>query len=183
MQVDYEYMGQCLTDVGVDVGASGAHGLLCGLICGGETTPQQRLLAEWFSSEPADDPAVTACKDAVDELVRAVNASVDGADFGFPLLLPDEDAPLTQRAVAVRDWCEGFLYGVGLVGSAGEAGLPAQSKETLQDLAEVSRMDVDGITGDEEDEVALTEVTEFIWVAAMLVHDAMAHSRREKTEQ
>ncbi len=183
MQVDYEYMGQCLTDVGVDAGASGAHGLLCGLICGGEAMPQQRLLAEWFSSEPMDDPAVVACRDAVDELVRAVDASIDGIDFGFPLLLPDEDAPLSQRAVAVRDWCEGFLYGVGLVGAAGDTGLPAQAKEALQDLAQISQMDVDGIAGDEVEEEALTEVTEFIWVAAMLVYDELAHERQEKSEQ
>lgn len=183
MQVDYEYIGQCLTDASVDIGASGAHGLLCGLICGGESMPRKRLLGEWFPAESSEDPAVAACKVAVDELVRAVNASVDGADFGFPLLLPDEDAPLVQRSVAVRDWCEGFLYGVGLVETAGEGGLPGQAKEALQDLAEVSRMDVDGITGDEEEEEALTEVTEFIWVAAMLVHDELAHRQQEKSEQ
>ncbi len=182
MQVDYEYMGQCLTDVGVDSGASGAHGLLCGLMCGGEMIPQQRLMQEWFPGGVGDDPAIGACRAAVDELVQAVNASIDGADFGFPLLLPDEDTPLPQRAAAVRDWCEGFLYGVGLAETGAADGLPPQAKEALQDLSEISRMDVDGIQGDEEEEVALTEVTEFIWVAAMLVHDELAQ-RQEKSEQ
>jgi|SaaInl7_135m_RNA_FD_contig_21_1971172_length_569_multi_4_in_0_out_0_1 uncharacterized protein len=177
MQVDYEYMGQCLADVGVDSGASGAHGLLCGLMCAGEVSPQQRLMQEWFSGGATDDPAIVACRAAVDEMVLAVNACVDGADIGFPLLLPHEDAPLQQRAAAVSDWCEGFLYGVGLVGGTATSGLPPQAKEALQDLAEISRMDVDGIQGEEEEEVALTEVTEFIWVAAMLVYDEMAHGQ------
>ncbi len=182
MQVDYEYMGQCLTDVGVDAGASGAHGLLCGLICGGEAMPRRRLLAEWFPTEPREDPAVAACKAAIDELVLAVNASVDGADFGFPLLLPDENAPLTQRAVAVRDWCEGFLYGVGLVETTADGAMPDQAKEALKDLAEISRMDVDGINGDEEEEAALMEVAEFIWVAAMLVHAELALGQQERSD-
>jgi len=182
MQVDYEYMGQCLSDVGVDSGTSGAHGLLCGLMCAGELAPQQRLTQEWFPGGAVDDPAINACRAAVDELVQAVNASIDGADFGFPLLLPDEDSPLPQRATAVRDWCEGFLYGVGLAETGTTEGLPQPVKEALQDLAEISRMDVDGIQGDEEDEVALTEVTEFVWVAAMLVHDELA-LRQDKSEQ
>jgi uncharacterized protein YgfB (UPF0149 family) len=34
-------------------------------------------------------------------------------------------------------------------------------------------MDVDAIEGGEEEEAALIEVIEFIWVAAMLVHDEL----------
>ncbi len=179
MQVDYEYMGQCLADVGVDAGASGAHGLLCGLICAGEKDIQRRLSREWFASLPEGDSAVAECRSAVDELILAVHAVIDGKDFGFPLLLPDEDSPLQQRAAAVRDWCEGFLYGVGLVEVKGDDGLPCQVKEALNDLAEISRMDIDGIAGDEEEEAALTEVTEFVWVAAMLVHDELLEAGSE----
>ncbi len=173
MNVDYEYVDQCLTNVGVDAGASGAHGMLCGLICAGEKDIQQRLSKEWFSIQHKGDYAVAECRRALDELTRAVHASIDGVEFGFPVLLPDEDSALKLRAAAVRDWCEGFLYGVGLVEAQREAGLPDRVKEALKDLAEISRMDVDGITEDEGDEVALSEVTEFIWVAAMLIHDEL----------
>ena len=183
MQVDYEYMGQCLADAGVDVGASGAHGLLCGLICAGETDTWQQLSGEWFPVERAGDPAVDACKSAVNELVLAIHACIDGVDFGFPVLLPDDDAPLQHRVIAVRDWCEGFLYGIGLAAATNKNGLPDQIKETLNDLTEISRMDVDGVSGDEVEEVALAEVTEFIWVAAMLVHDEMALERQERPEE
>jgi uncharacterized protein YgfB (UPF0149 family) len=183
MQVDYEYMGQCLAGAGVDVGASGAHGLLCGLICGGEREVQQRLANEWFTSRIKDDPAVDECQLAIDELVQGVNSSVEGIDFGFPLLLPDDNNPLQERAVAVRDWCEGFLYGVGLVEFKDKDGLPAQVQEALNDISEISRMDIDGISGDEEEEAALTEVMEFIWVAAMLVHDELVSSVAERNGQ
>ncbi len=173
MQVDHEYMGQCLSDIGIDAGASEAHGLLCGLICAGEKDILQRLAKEWFTNMPKDDSAVAECQRALEELIQVVHSSIDGVDLGFTMLLPDEDSPLRQKATAVRDWCEGFLYGVGLVEIEGEEGLPEQVKESLNDLAEISRMDIDGIAGDEEEEVALTEITEFIWVAAMLVHDEL----------
>jgi len=183
MQVDYDYLGQCLADVEVDIGASGAHGLMCGLICAGEKEIQQQLTKEWFSSLPEGDSAVVECKQALDELVRTVYATIDGVEFVFPLLLPDENSSLQQRAAAVRDWCEGFLYGVGLADTKGEDGLPGQVKEALNDLAEISRMDIDAIAGEEEEEVALTEVTEFIWVAAMLVHDELASVESNGKEQ
>jgi uncharacterized protein len=183
MQVDYEYVGQCLADAGVDSSASGAHGMLSGLICGGETNIRQHLSGEWFSLERQGDPAIDACQTAMDDLAQAIYASIDGEDFGFPLLLPDDDAPLQQRGVAVRDWCDGFLYGVGLVAAASEAGLPGQVKEALNDLAEIGSMDVDDISGDEEEEVALTELTEFLWVAAMLVHEEMALEQQEQSRE
>lgn len=173
MQVDYESMGQYLADAGVDVGASGAHGLLCGLVCAGERDIQQQLSGEWFSARAGDDPAVQECQQAVDKLVQELYSSVEGVDFGFPLLLPDDNDQLQQRAIAVRDWCDGFLYGVGLVKRAGKDGLPGQAQEALNDISEISRMDVDAVEGGEEEEAALTEVVEFIWVAAMLVHDEL----------
>lgn len=173
MRVDYDYFSQCLAEIGADVGASGAHGVVCGLICAGEKEVQQRLSLEWFSERDEGDAAVIECRQGVDELIQAVHASIDGVDLGFPLLLPDEDSPVQQRAVAVRDWCEGFLYGFGLVKFKGEDGLSEPVRESLNDLAEISRMDIDGIVGEEDEEIALTEVTEFIRVAAMLVHDDM----------
>jgi uncharacterized protein len=183
MQVDYEYVGQCLSDAGVDYSASEAHGMLSGLICGGEKSVRRRLSGEWFSVEESGDLAVATCQAAMDDLAQAIYACIDGDDFGFPLLLPYDDAPLQQRAIAVRDWCEGFLYGVGLVTAENETGLPAQVKETLNDLSEISRMEVDDISGDEEEETALTELTEFLWVAAMLLYEEMASEQREKSEE
>ncbi|MEJ2530046.1 MAG: UPF0149 family protein [Gammaproteobacteria bacterium] len=183
MQVDHEYLGQCLADVGVDARASGAHGLLCGLVCAGEKEIQQRLAHEWFSSLPERDSAIEECQRAIDGLTQDIHVSVNGMDFGFPLLLPDDDSPLQQRAAAVRDWCEGFLYGVGLVELKSEDGLPEQVKEALSDLAEISRMDIDSVVGDEEEEEALTEVIEFIWVAVMLVHDELVEAGSEGTEE
>ncbi len=179
MQVDYEYVGQCLADAGVGYSASGAHGMLSGLICGGEKSVQSKLSDEWFSLEDRDDLVVATCQSAMDELAQAIYSCIAGEDFGFPLLLPDEDTPLQQRAIAVRDWCEGFLFGVGLVEAANETGLPSQVREALNDLAEISRMEVDTISGDEEEEAALAELTEFLWVAAMLVHEEMTLEQQE----
>jgi len=183
MQVDHDYLGQSLADVNVDIGASGAHGLMCGLVCAGEKAIQQQFDKEWFAGQPEGDPAVAECKQALDELLRTVYAAIDGVEFVLPLLLPDENSPLQQRAASVRDWCEGFLYGVGLAETKGEDGLPAQVREALNDLAEISRMDIDAIAGEEEEEVALTEVTEFIWVAAMLVHDELVSVESAGKEQ
>lgn len=183
MQVDHDYVAQCLSDARVDCSASGAHGLLSGLICGGETNFREQLSGEWFLSESGEESAVAACRAVIDDLALAIYANIDGEDFGFPLLLPDENAPLQQRAIAVRDWCDGFLYGTGLVAAKSEAGLPDQIKEALNELSEISRMEVEDISGDEEEEVALTELTEFLWVAAMLVYEEMASEQREKSQE
>ena len=44
-----------------------------------------------------------------------------GDEMEFELLLPDDDAPLEQRATALSQWCQGFLYGFGTGGSRASA--------------------------------------------------------------
>ena len=91
--------------------------------------------------------------------------------LGFRPLLPEDGQPLQRRAQALADWCEGFLYGLGISGLDQER-LSGATREALQDLAQIARMKVEGMEVSEREEEALMEVSEFVWVAAMLLfHD------------
>ncbi|MET0094287.1 MAG: UPF0149 family protein, partial [Sedimenticola sp.] len=84
------------------------------------------------------------------------------------------------RARGVSEWCEGFLYGMGVAGVDPEVRLSGETREALNDLIEITRMDVDVLEDDEEDEDALVEVGEFLWVAAMLVHEELVNGPVEE---
>jgi uncharacterized protein YgfB (UPF0149 family) len=178
VEIEYSQLGQELQDAGVESEVSEVQGLICGLFCSGSAQVESRLAAELFPSGAGDDPAVQGCADSLRRVIRDTRLSISGGETGYALLLPSENAPLQQRATALRDWCVGFLFGFGLVGGKPEERLSAEAKEALADLTEITKLDLDEPGDGEEDEAALMEVAEFVWVAATLIHDEIVPTNR-----
>jgi len=151
---------------GLDVALSAAevHGALCGWVAGGGAAGP-----DWLARVLADDalPAVPAGS-ALDRLREASVAQFEDRDFSFELLLPGADASLGERSGALFDWCRGFLGGFGLAAGA-EPPLSEESREALVDIARLAAASAQD-EGDDEDEDALTEIEEFVRVAALLLH-------------
>ncbi len=110
---------------------------------------------------------------ALEQLAAWTQAALDPTSMGFDLLLPPDDWPLHERASAVLDWVRGLLFGLTLGGLSHEQ-LLGQAGEAFDDLIELTRMDLDAISEDEADEEALTEIVEFLRVAAMLIREDRA---------
>lgn len=147
------------------VEASELHGSLCGYLSGGGDTAR----TAWLGRVLADDEAPAVPADSpLDQLYRATSQQLEDPDFGFDLLLPDEDRPLAERGDALIDWCRGFLGGFGLAAGR-EPPLSDESRDALGDLSRMaaSELSYDDPEGDEE---ALSEVAEYVRVAAMLLH-------------
>lgn len=148
----------------LSVTAPELHGSLCGWLAGGGASDNT-----WLAKVLAD-PALPAVAEgsALDDMRLASAAQLADRSFEFELLLPDADAPLSERSGALFDWCRGFLGGFGLAaGSA--ASLSEDSREALSDLAKLAAAQPQD-DGDEEDEEALVELEEFVRVAALLLH-------------
>ena len=173
--MEYEELGKLLTDAGIDFSAAEVHGLLHGLLCGGTKELKSRFLAEIF---PAGGKIDSELQTSLEQLLQDTQELIqDSGKAGFALLLPADGQPLELRAGAVRDWCRGFLYGLGLSGGDAERRLSGEAREGLQDLAEMTRMDLAGLESGTEDEAALVEITEYIWVVATLIHDELISSK------
>lgn len=171
---DYQELSDRIGAAGAEVSPAEAQGMLCGLICGGEG---DELEARWLDAvfgpgEPGDVLAAEARRAWIGA-AASMREAIEGPGMGLTLLLPGDDRPLAERAGALRDWSDGFLHGLGLLG-APERTLPSQTREVLRDFSEITRMDLDALDGSEEDESALEELTEFVWVAAMLVYEEVA---------
>jgi yecA family protein len=174
MLLDYDFFNEQLSAADIESSSAEIHGLICGLLCGGEKDVEQRLVKELTASGRRDDAAWQECRTSLAGLIEETRNSLSGEQLGFPLLLPDEQEPLLSRATAARDWCQGFLFGMGLLGEVEEKALSDDAREALRDLAEITRMELEGLGDSEEEENALMEVVEFIWVAATLIYDDLA---------
>ena len=174
VSLDYQTLADRLGSADVTLSPAETHGTFCGLICGGsgDDAEARWLDAVFGPARPGDVLAEESRRDWLGAASRTREA-IEGPGLGFSPLLPQDDRPLVDRAAALHEWTQGFLYGLGLAGIS-EAGLSGQAREVLHDFAEITRMDLDALEGSEEDEESLEELREFVWVAAMLVYEASA---------
>jgi len=180
--VEHERVERQLASADLVLTASEVHGALCGLLCAGKTDAQEVWFAELFDKSDDQDLLVIECQQTLSHLHAETRDAIDGPGLGFQPLLPDDDRPIALRAKAVCDWSRGFLYGIGLAGVSADQELSDHTREALQDFSDITRMDTEGLTGDdEESEDDLMQITEFLWVAAMLVHDDLVHDETARS--
>lgn len=163
----YQRVALALAAVRCDVGAAECHGMLCGMLCG----PRAFEPALWLDHVSGGERDVFARGEpraALEQLMGETLHTMSAEDYQLTLLLPADEAPLAERAAGFAAWCRGFLSGLGLSGIADLDGLGEDAREFLADLARFTSLAMD-VDGDEEDERALVELTEFTRMGVMLV--------------
>lgn len=170
--VSNEELEHRLASADVELSGAEVHGMLCGLICANSADACERWFAELFSSPDNGDLLRAECQRTLHQLYAQTSMAMMDPELGFELLLPDDRHPLGLRAAAVRDWSEGFLYGVGLAAVDDAHEFSESTREALADFGEITRMELDELNEhDEEEEEALMQVAEFLRVATMLIYD------------
>lgn len=140
------------------------HGLLLGRSCAGagfDFEPWLMDATELLGGEPDDN-----VRQALVGLQEMVKGELAGDDIAIVLLLPSDEAPLADRALALGQWCQSFLTGFGLV--AGDRALSAEAMEVLQDLAAIAQVQ-DSLEESEDGESDYMEVMEYLRVAPLLL--------------
>jgi uncharacterized protein YgfB (UPF0149 family) len=177
-QVTFPEVARVLQTLQSSVAAAESHGCLCGALC----TTQQYPVESWLDElapdadevadeDPADDRATLRLLFA--DTVRALR----GDEMEFQLLLPDDDAALMERALALSQWCQGFLYGFGTAGAVPREQLSGEVEEVLRDLTHISQASVETGAEAEEEELAYAEIVEYVRAGVQLIHDELIELR------
>ncbi|PCR98307.1 hypothetical protein CP336_01425 [Pseudomonas fluorescens] len=161
----YQGFATLLNSSGHSVSPAELHGLLLGRSCAGAGFNADEWLidaAELLEGEPQDN--VRAALIGLQEMVKS---ELTGDDVTVVLLLPNDDAPLAERAAALGEWCQGFLTGFGL-NCRDSSMLSTEATEVLQDLAAISQVQ-DALEESEDGESDYMEVMEYLRVAPLLL--------------
>ncbi len=173
-------VGRALRSVHCDIGAAECHGMLCGMLSG----PNNFDPGLWLDHVGGGERNLFASGEpraALEELMRETLSAMGAEDYQLELLLPDDDAALSARAAGFADWCRGFLSGLGLSGIASLEALGEDAREFLADLSRFTSLAMDA-DGDEEDERALVELTEFTRMGVMLVRAELGEGPSEQDD-
>ena len=171
---DYAY----LAEASGLIDPSELHGMLCGMLCLDSSLTDEQWLAHMHEELP--DPLLQDL-DSMRTLFKATEQQINSDDFDFALLLPDDDMNMDVRAESLGCWCRGFIAGLGIAGwhnGATERGqMPAEVKEFLADVSEISNVGLDGSRASEEDEAAYAEIVEYLRVGVMLLNQHFVMSQ------
>ena len=172
---DYPQLAALLRGLGYPHDPANFHGAVCGALC--VQSPEQidftRLLGE-----PGATIGPAAAEDFA-TLRDAALAAMSDMQTGFMPLLPEDDIELGERARALAQWCEGFLYGL-----AGGRALQLDEtsdelREVIGDFAEFTRAGLREGDDVEVEEGAYAELVEYIRVGAQLVFMELRAARQQ----
>jgi uncharacterized protein YgfB (UPF0149 family) len=146
------------------------HGILCGMLCINNTMDGKTWLNQ-ISDILSGTPTAQA-EDYLLDLFSVTVSQLDDDSLGFFLLLPpDEITSLSCRTEALGNWCQGFMAGLGLAGMSKHQNLPAEIREFLTDLTEISKVDFNlDETENAASEEAYMEIVEYVRMGVLLVH-------------
>lgn len=160
----YAAFATLLASSGYSISPAELHGLLVGRSCAGMGFEPDGWLEdaqELLGGEPQD-----TVRQALLGLQGMVKEELTGGEFAVVLLVPGDDEPLTARAGALGEWCQGFLSGFGL--APREQALSADAMEVLQDLSAIAQVQ-SALEESEDGENDYMEVMEYLRVAPLLL--------------
>lgn len=171
----YKDLNQLLNQQGVSLTPAEMHGLISGMLCGGNSDSSWQSLIHDLTNEGLAFGHELA--EALRKMHATTSDSLEDDGFLFQLYLPDgDDFSVFDRADALAGWVNHYLLGLGvsqpkLDKVTGEAG------EAIDDLRNIAQLGYDEDEDQEELEMSLEEIIEYVRVAALLCHDTFTRSQ------
>lgn len=135
------------------------QGLYCGAYCADRRAPTPGAWHEALRLQFGEDALLL---DAVDALAQAQAQALEDQELSLQLLLPEEDAPLADRAEGLARFCSAFLSGYGLAGGQLRDG----DQEALEDLAAIAQLS-DELDDDDDTERNLELLIEHVRIVVL----------------
>lgn len=143
------------------------HGVVIGLLAAAPHQSDQQV-ADQLASLQVGDWTSDRIQEHLGPAISTLRSELASPDMDFKPLLPTDDRPLNERTQCLASWVSGFLAGFG-------AGAPRldrpDANEALRLFEQIARAATDPDAGDEEQESAFTELSEFVRVGTLLLRE------------
>ncbi len=148
------------------------QGMLMGTLCGEGEIKE----AVWLK-RLLEEAKVTSVKESflvsMHQLYLDAEGALNGSGFELNLCLPADTEHLSFRAQMLGQFCEGFLYGLGLAGKP-ESKLTGEVAELCHDFGSIARIDTADLSDtSEQDEADYMELVEFVKIGVMTINETL----------
>ncbi len=165
---DYPTVARLLNQQGVGLTPAEMHGLISGMLCGGNKDSSWLPLLHDLTNEGLAFSQSLA--DVLRQMHGATGDALEDDGFLFHLYMPGDDATVFDRADALAGWVNHFLLGLGVTQPKLDK-VSGDTGEAIADLRNIAQLGYDEDEDQEELEMSLEEIVEYVRVAALLCHD------------
>ena len=161
------------------------HGAITGFLAGGMPVTSQNWLGALsdYYHQGMEFPAPV--KDILKMMFKVIWQGLNDDNLAFELLLPVDEAPLTDRSTALGGWTQGFLLGIGTNIDTSKNALKDASddvNEVVQDFAQICKMAED-IEENEENEAAYFEIYEYVRISAVMCFSELGFDETQSRDK
>jgi hypothetical protein len=173
MEEIYDPLNNSLEHVGALMSAAETHGILCALLCHSEPFSLEIWLKHVLSETAVDDGLASECEQLLVLVKNYTLEQLNSPNCEFMPLLPDDDISLQERTQALGGWCEGFLFGLGLMSIETDS-LTEQGREFVDDIISISRVAPTDETDDLEEDYM--QVVEYIKIGVINLFEELSQT-------
>lgn len=175
---NFDEFSDKISVLALHVSASFVHGMMCGYLCAGADNQGEAYIRALLNNKKDE-----ASRDAILAVFAVFSISQQqlyNFDLEFQMLLPDDEEPLTARAQAFSEWCDGFIQSLTAAGVSSDHFEDEDARDAFQHLIEFSELNSDILDVDEDDERALMEVGEYARMAVLRLHSDLIMKENEQ---
>ncbi len=180
-ETDYLRGEQLLSALGDAGSFAECQGALAGLICTRGSVTLETWL-EHMNGNVGIRFLQTDEKQLLQRILDQTTAQFEQSEKEFQPVLPDDQQPIAQRIQAIMDWASGMLFAIGLQDENRIPRLSETAREFVEDLVDITNIDIDTIEDDEESEIAYTDIVEYVRVGTALLYEDFARLPPSPTE-
>lgn len=170
---------QAFTTAGAALSVAESHGCLAGALCAQAAYSLENWLEEILPDGVTSTQA-GALREPMSVIFGDTVRALSAGEMEFMPMLPGDETPLTERAEALAQWSQGFLYGFGVGRGVDLKETLEVVEEVLRDIAEISRASSQNLSGSEEEEEAYSELVEYVRAGTQLIHDELLALRAQQ---
>lgn len=152
------------------------HGVLCGFICVGSRLNGKFWLDTLLKRLETFGTFAAEQQDLILSIYDAACRQLSGVEGEFRLLLPAATSSLTERAEALSEWCQGFLYGLSLAGNPIDTYVSEDVHEALRSITDIAKLNFDNIEIDEMDKTAYQNVSNYVESSIVMIYNELTDS-------
>ncbi|KJM63046.1 hypothetical protein B5M10_10510 [Pluralibacter gergoviae] len=165
----YSDVNRLLNQQGTGLTPAEMHGLISGMLCGGNKDSSWMTLVHDLTNEGLAFGHELA--EALRKVYAVTSDALEDEGFMFQLWLPEgDDVSVFDRADGLAGWVNHFLLGLGVTQPKLDK-VKGETGEAIDDLRNIAQLGYDEDEDQEELEMSLEEIVEYVRVAALLCHD------------
>ena len=172
----YQTVIESITPLALSISGSELHGMMCGYLSAGAVQKGDAYLRALLAHQ--NNAIIRTAAPVLFEVYAISQQQIEGSGFEFQLLLPDEDEPLLNRVKSFSEWCDGFTQGIRMAGVDMDTFQDDDAQDAIEHITEFAELDYHSLQFDEDDERALTEISEYARMAVLHIYSDLTANRQ-----